>query len=68
MQGVMRWFSFERGYGFVAPDDGSKDVFVHVTSVDQSGLDTLAEGDKIEFEVAADLNGRVQARNLRRVA
>jgi len=49
--GVVKWFSNEKGYGFVTPDDGSKDVFVHHTSIQIEGFATLKEGDHVEFGI-----------------
>ena len=52
--GTVKGFNATRGYGFIQPDDGSKDVFVHVSDVERSGMDTLREGQKIAFEVQED--------------
>ena len=49
--GIIKWFNPKKGYGFVTPEDGSKDAFVHITAVQGAGLDTLNEGDKIEYEL-----------------
>ena len=61
--GTVKWFNATRGYGFVAPDDGGKDVFVHVTAVEEAGLANLTEGQKINFELADDRRG-VKAVNI----
>ena len=55
--GIIKWFSAERGYGFITPDGGGKDVFVHISAVEQSGLKLLNEGQRINFEVVNDRRG-----------
>jgi cold shock protein len=66
--GTVKWFNATRGYGFIQPDDGSKDVFVHVSDVERSGMDTLWEGQKVSFEVQEDPRTRKNsAINLRAV-
>jgi CspA family cold shock protein len=62
-QGTVKFFSTQRGFGFIAPDDGSKDVFVHVSEVERAGLGTLAEGQKISFEIVT-ARGKAAAANL----
>ncbi len=57
MIGTVKFFNTTRGYGFIAPEDGSKDVFVHVSAVERSGLGYLTEGQKVEFEVQPDARG-----------
>lgn len=57
MIGTVKFFNTTRGYGFIAPEDGSKDVFVHVSAVERSGLGYLSEGQKVEFEVQPDARG-----------
>ena len=52
--GIVKWFYEQKGYGFIQPDAGGKDVFVHVSAVERSGLRGLAEGQKISYEVQAD--------------
>jgi CspA family cold shock protein len=52
--GTVKWFNSEKGYGFIQPDDGSKDVFVHVSAVEQAGLRSLNEGQKVSYELQAD--------------
>ena len=61
--GTVKWFDAARGYGFVTPDDGGKDVFVHVTAVEEAGLANLTDGQKINFELADDRRG-VKAVNI----
>jgi CspA family cold shock protein len=56
--GVVKFFNGERGYGFVKPDDGGRDVFVHITAVEQAGLKGLNEGQKISFDVEPDKKGK----------
>ena len=55
--GTVKWFSDEKGYGFVTPDDGSKDVFVHFSSIQGEGFRSLAEGAKVEYEVTEGAKG-----------
>jgi cold shock protein len=52
--GTVKWFNDQKGYGFVQPDDGSKDVFVHISAVEGAGLRTLKEGQKVSFEIVTD--------------
>jgi len=67
-QGTVKWFNGQKGFGFIQPDDGSKDVFVHISAVERAGLSGLAEGQKISFEVVADRRtGKSSADNLRAV-
>jgi cold shock protein len=56
--GVVKFFNGERGYGFVKPDDGGRDVFVHITAVEQAGLKGLNEGQRISFDVEPDKKGK----------
>ncbi len=55
--GTVKFFNATRGYGFISPDDGSKDVFVHISAVERSGLGQLSEGQKLSFEVQEDARG-----------
>ena len=55
--GTVKWFNATKGYGFITPDDGGKDVFVHVTAVEQSGIGSLAEGQRINYQVIEDRRG-----------
>ena len=65
-QGTVKWFNAEKGYGFIQPDDGGKDVFVHISAVEQAGMRSLQEGQKVDFEVVADRRtGKSAASNLR---
>jgi CspA family cold shock protein len=68
MQGTVKWFNSQKGFGFIQPDDGSKDAFVHISAVERAGLGALTEGQKIEFELVTDRrNGKSSAENLRKV-
>ncbi|MGW6950181.1 cold-shock protein [Streptomyces xanthophaeus] len=64
--GTVKWFNPTKGYGFVAPDEGGQDVFVHITAVQEAGLRTLDENDKLEFVITSD-RGKDSAVNLRKV-
>ncbi len=66
-KGTVKWFNPEKGYGFIAQDDGSSDAFVHISAVEQSGLSGLNEGQAIEFELAPGRNGKLAAQNLKLV-
>lgn len=55
--GTVKFFNTTKGYGFIAPEDGSKDVFVHISAVERSGMGPLVEGQKVSFEVQADARG-----------
>ncbi len=63
--GTVKFFNTTKGYGFIQPDDGSKDVFVHITAVQQAGMDSLSEGEKLSFEVMTE-RGKPAAGNLKR--
>lgn len=62
--GTVKWFNPTKGYGFIEPEDGGKDVFVHISAVERAGLSSLREGQKIEFEVVAGQNGKSSAENI----
>ena len=62
--GTVKWFNPTRGYGFIEPEDGSKDAFVHITAVQRAGLATLREGQKIEYELTPGRDGKSSAENL----
>ncbi|MEE8122989.1 MAG: cold-shock protein [Alphaproteobacteria bacterium] len=55
--GTVKWFNPTKGYGFITPDDGGKDVFVHITEVERAGMTSLTEGQKVSFEVISDPRG-----------
>jgi cold shock protein len=63
-KGTVKWFNPTKGYGFIAPDTGGKDVFVHISAVQKAGLRSLNEGQKIGFEIEQQQNGRAAAVNL----
>ncbi|MDW7555329.1 cold-shock protein (plasmid) [Azospirillum brasilense] len=64
--GTVKWFNSTKGYGFIQPDDGSADVFVHISAVDRSGIGHLNEGQKLSFEAVRDpRRGKVSAEDLR---
>jgi cold shock protein len=64
--GTVKWFNAQKGYGFIAPDDGGKDAFVHINAVERSGLRDLREGQKISFELVTDRkSGKTSADNLK---
>ncbi len=65
--GTVKFFNTDRGFGFIAPDDGSKDVFVHATAVERSGLGSIKENQKLSFELERGNNGKSSAVNLRAV-
>ena len=62
--GTVKWFNGQKGYGFIAPDGGGKDVFVHISAVERAGLSSLNEGAKVSFEVVQN-RGKESAENLR---
>ena len=65
-QGIVKWFNGQKGFGFIQPDDGGKDVFVHISAVERAGMHNLSEGQKVSFEVVADgRTGKSAADNLR---
>ena len=61
--GTVKWFNGQKGYGFIQPDDGGKDVFVHISAVERAGLGGLNEGQKIKYDVQSD-RGKASAANL----
>ena len=64
-QGTVKWFNSQKGFGFIQPDDGARDVFVHISAVERAGLQGLREGQKVTFELVADRRtGKSSAENL----
>ncbi|HVA35494.1 MAG TPA: cold-shock protein [Stellaceae bacterium] len=63
--GTVKWFNPVKGYGFIQPDDGQKDVFVHISAVERSGIGNLQEGQKVSFEIERGQQGKVSAVNLK---
>lgn len=66
--GTVKWFNVQKGFGFIQPDDGGKDAFVHISAVERAGLNSLNEGQKIQFDLVSDRRtGKMSADNLRTV-
>ncbi len=65
-QGTVKWFNAQKGYGFIQPDDGTRDVFVHISAVERAGIHTLNEGQKVSYDLVADRKtGKSTADNLK---
>jgi CspA family cold shock protein len=62
--GTVKWFNPTKGFGFIAPDEGGDDAFVHISAVERAGLGTLAEGQKVSYDLEPGRNGRMAAGNL----
>jgi cold shock protein len=68
MKGTVKWFNSQKGYGFIEPEGGGKDVFVHISAVERAGMQSLNEGQKISFDVVPDRRtGKSSADNLRAI-
>jgi CspA family cold shock protein len=65
--GTVKWFNMGKGYGFIAPEDGSKDSFVHISALERAGISSLSEGQKVEYELQHGQNGKSSAENLKLV-
>jgi CspA family cold shock protein len=63
--GTVKWFNAQKGFGFIQPDDGSKDVFVHISAVERSDFGNLAEGQKLSYDIEKGQQGKSSAVNLR---
>ncbi len=64
-KGTVKWFDSTKGFGFIRPDDGGKDAFVHISAVERAGLAGLSEGQKVEYELGPGRDGRLAASDLR---
>jgi CspA family cold shock protein len=62
--GTVKWFNATKGFGFIEPEDGSKDVFVHISAVEHAGLSSLSDGQKVSYELQPGQNGKSSAENL----
>ena len=65
--GVVKWFNTTKGFGFIAPDDGGKDVFVHISAVERAGMTGLADNQKVEFEMVEGRDGRTMAGDIKAI-
>ncbi len=65
--GTVKWFNSVKGFGFIAPEDGSKDAFVHISALERSGISSLSEGQKVEYELQPGRDGKSSAGNLQLV-
>ncbi len=63
--GSVKWFNSTKGYGFIEPDDGTRDAFVHVTAVERAGLKTLNDGQRVTYDLVEGRNGKLAAENLK---
>ena len=64
--GIVKWFNSQKGFGFIQPENGGKDVFVHISAVERAGMSSLSEGQKVSYEVVADRKtGKSSAENLK---
>ena len=65
-QGTVKWFNAQKGFGFIQPEDGGKDIFVHISAVEQSGLTGLADNEAVEFDLIEGRDGRQMAGNIKK--
>jgi CspA family cold shock protein len=65
--GTVKWFNSQKGFGFIQPDGGGPDAFVHISAVERAGLGTLNEGQKVQYELVSDRRGKMAADNLKAV-
>ena len=63
--GTVKWFNMQKGYGFIAPESGGKDVFVHISALERAGIGSLNEGQRVQFDVTPGKDGRSSAENLK---
>ena len=66
-QGTVKWFNSAKGFGFIQPDDGGADAFVHISAVEKAGFTSLSEGQKVQFDMVPDRRGKMSAENLKAV-
>ena len=66
-QGTVKWFNAAKGFGFIQPDDGGADAFVHISAVERAGFTSLSEGQKVEFDLVPNNRGKMSAENLKAV-
>ena len=64
LTGKVKWFNYQKGYGFISPDNGTKDIFVHISAVEKCGISSLNENDKVSYDEARN-NGKISAANIK---
>ena len=64
LTGKVKWFNSKKGYGFISPDNGTKDIFVHISAIEKSGISSLNENDKVSYDEARN-NGKISAANIK---
>ena len=64
LTGKVKWFNTQKGYGFISPDNGTKDIFVHISAIEKSGVSSLHENDKVSYDEARN-NGKISAANIK---